>query len=77
MGTRIRRARGESAGTVGLFVEVAPDVKAAIDRWATLGDVPLWAVVEAMVHELDQHGRPEWWPRAAGQQEELPLGKTA
>ena len=82
MGTRIRRGRGESAGTVPLFVEVAPEVKAAIDRMAEESGAPKWAVIEAMVRHIETQmkasaGTPQWWPKSPVDQEELPLGRIA
>ncbi len=78
MAQRIRRGRGESADTVGVYVEVAPAVKATFDGWSTKSAAPKWAVFEAMVHHLEEELQsssdlPSWWPANHAEQEELPL----
>jgi sirohydrochlorin ferrochelatase len=78
---RTRRGRGESAGTVPLFVEVAPEVKALVDRLALESGEAKWAVVEKVFNrlaaEMDGDALPAWWPSPRANQEELPLSKTA
>lgn len=72
-----RRPRGTAAGCVPLFVEVAPDAKAVLDRAAAATGAAKWAVLEEILRHVpvDEHGRPQWWP-IPHDQEALPL-KTA
>ena len=73
-----RRRRGEGKASVPLFVDVAPEAKALVDRVAAASGAPKWAVVEAiLVHtQLTEAGLPTWWPSMA-EQEELPLPRSA
>lgn len=79
MATPMRRRKGEAASSVPLFVEVAPEAKAVLDRAAAATGAPKWAVLEAILRhtDLDDHGRPTWWPASAPDQEELPLPQSA
>lgn len=77
-GPAARRRRGEAKSTVPLFVDVAPEAKALVDRVAALSGAPKWAVVEAFLTHapLDENGLPTWWSTLMTQ-EELPLSKSA
>jgi len=54
---------------------VAPDVKELIDRYASIGGVPQWAVVEAAIRagKPDSGGLPAGWDLPKYDQEGLPL----
>lgn len=47
MASTYRRTRGQR--TVQMHMRVAPDIKAAIDRYAALSGAPQWAIVEAAI----------------------------
>lgn len=80
MATTLRRRRGEAAHSVRLFVEVAPEAKAVLDRAAAATGAPKWAVLESILVnlQLDENGRPVWWPETPSpDQGELPLTKAS
>lgn len=60
---RLRRARGSGTNTSRLFAQIDPAAKARIDELASELNAPKWAVIEALVRnvELDSAGRPVWW----------------
>lgn len=70
-----RRQRGTGGSRVGVFVEVAPDAKHRLDLMQAATGAPRWAIVEALLQqvELDEHGRPVFWPDSANQQEVLDI----
>ena len=61
MSSSIRRKRGTP--TVGVQVDIAPDVKALIDRYMRAADVPQWAIIEAAIRagKPGPDGIPEDW----------------
>lgn len=61
MSSPIRRKRGTP--TVGVQVDIAPDVKNLIDQYAAAADVPQWAIVEAAIRagRPGANGVPEGW----------------
>lgn len=61
MSSPIRRKRGTP--TVGVQVDIAPDVKALIDRYMAAADVPQWAIIEAAIRagRPGADGIPEGW----------------
>ncbi|MFZ2480095.1 MAG: hypothetical protein WAZ15_06055 [Propioniciclava sp.] len=61
MSSPIRRKRGTP--TVGVQVDIAPDVKALIDDYARAADVPQWAIIEAAIRAgmPGPDGIPENW----------------
>lgn len=67
-----RRKRGTP--TVALNMFVAPDVKELIDHYASISDVPQWAIVEAAIRagKPDSSGLPPGWDLPTSQ-EGLPL----
>lgn len=80
MATRARRRRGEAVHSVPVFAEVAPAAKAVLDRAAAATGAPKWAVLESILinAQVDDEGRPVWWPvEASPEQEELPLTKAS
>lgn len=72
-----RRERGTS---VALFARVRPEFHAKARRAAAVTGVSLATYIEQLVarDEVDQHGRPVWWPTSPpAEQEELPLSRSA
>lgn len=67
-----RRTRGTS---VALFARVRPPLHDKAHRAAAATGVSLASYVEQLIarDEVDEHGRPLWWPRTDPSQEELPL----
>lgn len=61
MSSPIRRKRGTP--TVGVQVDITPDVKALIDRYMVAADVPQWAIIEAAIRagRPGADGIPEGW----------------
>lgn len=61
MSTPIRRKRGTP--TVGVQVDIAPDVKDLIDSYMQAASVPQWAVIEAAIRagKPGPDGFPEGW----------------
>ncbi len=64
--SNIRRRRGTP--TVGVQVNIAPDVKALLDEYADLAGVPQWAVIEAAIRsgKPGPNGLPSDWDFATG-----------
>ncbi|WMY80062.1 hypothetical protein [Citricoccus sp. I39-566] len=56
-----RRKRGTP--TVGIQVNISPDVKQKIDAYAAAADAPQWAVIEAAIRAgtPDETGIPVGW----------------
>jgi hypothetical protein len=75
MAIATRRRRGEAAGTVKLFADVAPEAKEVVDRIHEATGAAKWAIIEAILlrTELDDRGRPTWWPVEDERQARLPL----
>lgn len=83
----IRRKRGTP--TVGVQVDLAPDVKELIDRYMEAAGVPQWAIIEAAIRagKPGSNGIPLGWdlPVAISQpsldlaalDEEEPMRRTA
>jgi hypothetical protein len=69
MSSHIRRKRGTP--TVGVQVDIAPDVKHLIDKYMAAAGVPQWAVIEAAIRagRPGPNGVPEGWefPAPSGQ----------
>lgn len=61
MSSSIRRKRGTP--TIGVQVDIVPDVKALIDRYMKAANVPQWAVIEAAIRagKPGPDGIPEGW----------------
>ena len=61
MASPMRRKRGTP--TVGVQVDIEPDVKALIDQYATAAGVPQWAIIEAAIRagEPGPNGIPVGW----------------
>ncbi len=61
MSSPIRRKRGTP--TVGVQVDIDPDVKVLIDRYMAAADVPQWAIIEAAIRagKPGADGIPEGW----------------
>jgi hypothetical protein len=75
------KRRPNAAPTVLLQARVDPQIRAKANGIAAAAGVSLSAYIEQLIaHEelqLDEDGRPAWWPEALeDEQEELPL-KTA
>lgn len=74
MSSPIRRKRGTP--TVGVQVDIAPDVKALIDRYMEAADVPQWAIIEAAIRagRPGADGIPEGWdlPTSQGLDGDIP-----
>ena len=68
MTSPVRRKRGTP--TVGVQVDLAPDVKELIDRYMDAAGVPQWAIIEAAIRagKPDTNGVPIGW--------ELPVSLT-
>ncbi len=80
MATRIRRPDGTQNLGVPFYSRVTPEAKAVLDAAAAVLDVPKWVILDAILRrtELDEHGRPVWWPdNTTNQQQELPLPQSA
>ncbi|WP_454111259.1 hypothetical protein [Leifsonia shinshuensis] len=87
MSSPIRRKRGTP--TVGVQVDLAPDVKELIDRYIDAAGVPQWAIIEAAIRagKPGTNGVPIGWdlPVALNQpdldlealDEEEPMRRTA
>lgn len=82
----IRRKRGTP--TVGVQVDLAPDVKELIDRYMDAAGVPQWAIIEAAIRagKPGSNGVPVGWdlPVAISQpaldlalDEEAPMRRSA
>lgn len=61
MATPIRRKRGTP--TVGVQVDIAPEVKDLIDDYMRAASVPQWAIIEAAIRAgvPGPNGIPEDW----------------
>lgn len=61
MSSPFRRKRGTP--TVGVQVDIAPDVKALIDQYAAVADAPQWAIIEAAIRagKPGADGIPDGW----------------
>jgi len=61
MSSSIRRKRGTP--TVGVQVDIEPDVKELIDRYMAAAGVPQWAIIEAAIRaaEPGPDGIPVGW----------------
>ncbi|XFF01835.1 hypothetical protein ACR5MH_0270 (plasmid) [Streptomyces sp. L7] len=61
MSSPIRRKRGTP--TVGVQVDLAPDVKELIDRYMQAAGVPQWAIIEAAIRagKPGPNGIPIGW----------------
>lgn len=68
MTAHVRRKRGTP--TVGVQVDLAPDVKELIDRYMDAAGVPQWAIIEAAIRagKPGPNGIPAGW--------ELPVAIT-
>ncbi|MEJ5913172.1 toxin-antitoxin system HicB family antitoxin [Pseudokineococcus sp. 1T1Z-3] len=72
------RPRPRTGQSVAVYARVHPDLHAKAHRAAAALDVSLATYVEALLarDELDESGRPTWWPRDEHAQEDL-LRQTA
>lgn len=69
---RLRRARGTGTNTAPLFAHIDPAAKAHLDDLAAQLNAPKWAVIEALLRnvQLDEAGRPVWWREVMPEPEE-------
>ena len=79
-----RRPRGTRGNAAPVYVEVDPAIKVTFEDIVASTGVSKWALFEALIEhtktELDDNGRPVWWPvgdDADTIQEELPLTRSA
>ena len=59
-----RRPRHQE--TVGLFVNVTPEAKQIVDRWASTAHVNLWEIVEALIFTAHRTEGPQGLPPELG-----------
>jgi hypothetical protein len=73
----IRRKRGTP--TVGVQVDIAPDVKDLIDGYMAAAGVPQWAVIEAAIRAAKPgpNGIPEGWDLPESRQVPLEFPQEA
>ena len=62
--TPARRPRNQE--TAGLFVQVAPEAKGLVDRWASTANANRWEIVEALIFEAHLREDPDGLPTGLG-----------
>jgi|GEM_PF-1221079 len=73
----VRRPRGTP--TVGVQVDIAPDVKAILDGYHAATGLPQWALIEAAIRagKPGPNGYPENWELPVSPQTPLELPQEA
>lgn len=73
----VRRPRGTP--TVGVQVDIAPDVKAILDGYHAATGLPQWALIEAAIRagQPGPNGYPENWELPVSPQTPLDLPQEA
>jgi hypothetical protein len=70
-----RRGYATGGSRSGLYLEVSPEAKERLRLMHEATGAPKWALVEALLQqaELDDDGRPVFWPDPAIRQEALDI----